>query len=56
MQIGDLLAGSVGIIVFVVLCVCLALRKPGLADVEQLEKQARAEETGQMHEYRSRRQ
>ena len=55
MQVGDLLAGSLGIIVFVVLCVCLAMRKSESADLEQLEKQARAEETGQMHEYRNRR-
>jgi len=54
MQVGDMLAGSLGILIFVVLCVCLARRKSESADLGQLEEQARAEETGQMHEYRGR--
>ena len=55
MQVGDLLAGALGILVFVVLCVCLAMRRSESTDLEKLEEQARTEQTGQMQEYRNRR-
>ena len=53
MHVGDLIAGSLGIVILTVLCICLARRKPeDIVDLEYLEGLARAEEEEQAKQYR----
>ena len=53
MQVQDLLAGSLGILILAVLCIRLALRKPEeTIDLDYLEGLAREEEDGHAKRYR----
>ena len=53
MQVGDLIAGSLGILILAVLCVRMAMRKPEeVVDLDYLEGLAREEEDKQAKLYR----